>query len=82
VEDTELKRLRWRCRRGMKELDSLLVFYLNEQYSRADELEKQAFKQLLEMQDPQVYALILGKIRSEDEGLERVVRHLQNTPYL
>ena len=54
-------RLRWRCRRGMKELDILLTRYLDERYGDAPAEEQQAFRQLLEAQDPLIYAYCLGQ---------------------
>ncbi len=52
-------RLRWRCRRGMKELDVLLSRYVEERYDAAPPAERAAFEALLEDQDPQIYAYCL-----------------------
>jgi antitoxin CptB len=57
----ELGKLRWRCRRGMKELDILLTRYVDERYGAAPEEEQQAFQRLLETQDPVIYAYCLGQ---------------------
>ena len=54
-------RLRWRCRRGMKELDILLTRYLDERYGAAPAEEQDAFRLLLESQDPVIYAYCLGQ---------------------
>ena len=54
-------RLRWRCRRGMKELDILLTRYLDERYAKAPAGEQDAFRGLLEIQDPLIYAYCLGQ---------------------
>jgi antitoxin CptB len=59
----ELGRLRWRCRRGMKELDVLLTRYMDERYCGASISEQQAFKLLLETQDPVLYGYCLGSDR-------------------
>jgi antitoxin CptB len=59
----DLGRLRWHCRRGMKELDILLTRYLDERYGGAPEQEQLAFQQLLEAQDPLIYAYCLGQER-------------------
>ena len=56
-------RLRWRCRRGMKELDILLVRYMDERFCSASTQEQEAFKGLLEIQDPVIYAYCLGQER-------------------
>jgi len=52
--------LRWRCRRGMRELDVLLERYLAERWPRADTDARQAFAELLELSDPDLAALLLG----------------------
>jgi antitoxin CptB len=56
----ELGKLRWRCRRGMKELDVLLERYVEERFCGASKAEQEAFELLLEMQDPLLYAYCLG----------------------
>ena len=56
----ELGKLRWRCRRGMKELDVLLTRYVEERFCGASKLEQEAFRQLLESQDPDLYAYCFG----------------------
>jgi len=59
----DVGRLRWRCRRGMKELDLLLTRYLDERYGAAAADEQEAFQQLLESQDPAIYAYCVGSER-------------------
>ncbi len=57
----QLGRLRWHCRRGMKELDVLLERYLDERYALAIPEEQAAFANLLENQDPVIYAYCMGR---------------------
>jgi antitoxin CptB len=59
----ELGKLRWRCRRGMLELDVLLVRYLDEHFRSASNAEQEAFRQLLETQDTILYTYCLGSSR-------------------
>lgn len=54
-------RLRWRCRRGMRELDEALGAYLAHCYDDATEGERADFEALLEWQDPELYRLVCGK---------------------
>jgi antitoxin CptB len=56
----ELGKLRWRCRRGMKELDVLLARYMDEHFRGAPHAEQDAFRRLLETQDTVLYAYCLG----------------------
>ena len=45
----------------MRELDELLVRYLNERYSVALEAEKDAFHALLELPDPELAGYLLNQ---------------------
>lgn len=70
--------LRWRCRRGMRELDILLEGYLNKQYERASQGEQHAFKKLLALTDPQLYGYLLGKQVPTEKPLQKVVNQIIN----
>jgi antitoxin CptB len=53
-------RLRWRCRRGMKELDVLLERLAQRVPSEASAAECRVFGELLELPDPVLAAYLLG----------------------
>lgn len=53
-------RLRWRCRRGMKELDVLLERWLDRHSARASTEELQRFEALLDLQDPELARYLLA----------------------
>lgn len=72
----ELGRLRWRCRRGMKELDVLLTRYLEKQYGAASPAAQAAFRELLEEPDPVIYAYFLGRVRPSSPILSAVVERI------
>ncbi len=71
-------RLRWMCRRGMKELDVVMSRYLDSQYADADEDEKQGFISLLEMPDPDLYSLLMGRRTSSNQNADKVARSIRN----
>ena len=77
MDPAELGRLRWRCRRGMRELDVLLVRYLERDWPTADAAACIAFTALLERQDPEINALLLGRMAPDDEVLARVLECLR-----
>jgi len=62
----DLARLRWRCRRGMRELDVVFQRYLEQRYPQAPAAEQQAFESLVELQDPQLLAYLMGRERPQD----------------
>ncbi len=53
-------RLRWQCRRGMRELDHLLLGWFETVYAEATELQKSAFRELLALPDPVLISYLLG----------------------
>ena len=57
----EIARLKWRCRRGMRELDFLLGRYLEEDYPGVSAQEQEAFKAFLDLPDPTIYAWVTGR---------------------
>jgi antitoxin CptB len=72
----ELGKLRWRCRRGMKELDLLLLRYVEEQYGEAPSAHQEAFRALLEAPDPVIYAYCLGGERPRSPLLSTVIQRI------
>ena len=50
-----VRRLRWLCRRGMKELDVLLVAFLNSQEAALERGEWPDFEALLALEDDKLW---------------------------
>jgi len=81
--DELIGKLRWRCRRGMKELDLLTLGYLERHYPTASAEEQHAFAALLELQDPQLMSYMVGRDAPTEAATLRVVnvmRMLLNEP--
>lgn len=51
--------LRWRLRRGMKELDVLFERYAARRYEAAPAVEQRSFAQLLTHEDPEIWAWLM-----------------------
>ena len=78
VDDSvSLSRLRWLCRRGMRELDMVMLSYLDEYYAEATAEEQALFRQLLDMPDPELYGLLLGREVPDDPGMIRLIERLR-----
>ena len=74
---SELSRLRWLCRRGVKELDVVLIRYLEHGYLSASTAEQAQFQALLEMPDPDLYNLLLGRDATSDPERARLLQELR-----
>ena len=70
-------KLRWRCRRGMRELDLLLERYLNGPYRHADRAERNAFETLLECSDPELDDLLSGRSQPECPDQARAIERIR-----
>lgn len=66
-------RLRWRCRRGMRELDQLLGWYLDTRYAQADAAERAAFSALLDAQDPDLWNWLNGRSAAADPAWRQII---------
>ena len=71
-----VNKLAWRCRRGTKELDVLMQRFLNNYYQTASEELQHAFERMLDMQDPELYDLIVGRQDSGDQSINKVIEHI------
>jgi antitoxin CptB len=78
--DHELSRLRWRCRRGMRELDQLMLRYLDRRWPEADEPERVQFRRLLECEDDRLWRWFMGREAVEDPGLDAIVSRIIALP--
>ena len=68
--------LRWRCRRGMKELDLVLQEWLERRYPRASDGERALFARFLELPDPQIACYLLRHETPDDPEMATLVREL------
>ncbi len=71
-----LRKLEWRCRRGMKELDLLLTRYLKERYAQASSEEQADFIEFLELPDPEIAGYLVAGDVPEDPRRAALCRAL------
>ncbi|HWD30310.1 MAG TPA: succinate dehydrogenase assembly factor 2 [Pseudomonas sp.] len=74
VEQTELNRLFWHSRRGMLELDVLLVPFSAEVYPTLNEADRELYKRLLSCEDQDMFGWFMERSESEDPELQRMIR--------
>lgn len=74
-----MKRLRWQCRRGTKELDAMLNAFLDNQYLIADATDQHLFSELLGCEDDVLIGYFFTKKWPEKEELKPLVKKIRNT---
>lgn len=70
-------RLRWRCRRGMLELDLLLGEFVERGLHALSDEMKRDFEALLEYPDPVLFDWLMGRAAPTDRGLAHVVERIR-----
>lgn len=76
-DDRQRERLRWRCRRGMLELDLILLNAFECHYDRLSEAERHAFERLLALEDTTLLVYLQGGEDSPDPELKQLVQKLR-----
>ena len=74
--DSEARVLRWRCRRGMKELDVILERYAAALLPQAGTAERRLFARLLEHPDPELAGYFLGGEVPPEPGMAQLVTRI------
>ena len=74
--DTEGRRLLWRCRRGMKELDVLLERFARSALPTASPGQRSLFARFLELPDPVLVDYLLGQEVPPEPELAALVRRI------
>ena len=77
VDTVRLERVRWRCRRGMLEMDILLGRFVEQRYVQLDEQQREAFDELLELTDTDLWDLIRSEKEPEQARQREVLEWLK-----
>ncbi|MCO6411146.1 MAG: succinate dehydrogenase assembly factor 2 [Thiogranum sp.] len=76
---TELARMRWKCRRGMLELDLLLRDFLDEGYAALDDAGRHQFDAMLDYPDAVLLEWLMGRIQPADKDVAQLVATIRST---
>ncbi|HHJ80551.1 MAG TPA: hypothetical protein ENJ65_02840 [Candidatus Tenderia electrophaga] len=81
VEDsaTEKARLQWRCRRGMLELDLLLLPFVESVYDDLSSEDKHKFHLLLDLQDQELLECLMLQTPPQDDSLNDIISQIRRT---
>ncbi len=72
--------LEWRCRRGTKELDLLMLTWLQQGFDHSSEAEQQVFLELLEWPDDRLIHLLMGQGHAENNRINELARKIRSLP--
>ncbi len=72
-------KLRWRCRRGMLELDIIFNDFIEKHYTSLSEAQKEILNQLLDYPDQLLFDLFLGHMQSSDNSVSDLVQTIRQS---
>ncbi|MCD6046000.1 MAG: succinate dehydrogenase assembly factor 2 family protein [Gammaproteobacteria bacterium] len=76
IKAQEKAKLYWACRRGMLELDLLLLPFLENGYDNLSDEERSTFIQLLAIEDPTLYQWFIAHLEPEDLAMRALVEKI------
>jgi antitoxin CptB len=77
LEPVSLERVRWRCRRGLLELDIVLGRFVVHRYPVMDNVQRVVFDELLDLPDTELWDLITDKKQLAHEHQRLVLEWLK-----
>jgi len=80
-DDAELRKLRWRCRRGMRELDQLLERWLDLAWRQSSTEERAVFLRLLDSEDDRLWRWFLGHEDAPEADLQALIERIRALPH-
>ncbi|MFN7096915.1 MAG: succinate dehydrogenase assembly factor 2 [Gammaproteobacteria bacterium] len=75
---TKPDRVYWSCRRGMLELDLILIPFFQNRYPLLPEDTQLLFITLLECTDMELYAWLTGRSEPEQDNLQTIVKLIRD----
>ena len=73
----EFARLRWRTRRGMRELDAVLAGFLDSEFESLDPTDRERLSVILDLPDPELHAYLVGGLIPEDPAFADLFRRIR-----
>jgi len=74
-----IERVKWRCRRGLLELDIVLRRFVDKHYAQLNEDESAQFEKLLDFADNDLWDVISARKPLADAGMKPVLHLLQKS---
>lgn len=78
MEQDVLQRIRWRCRRGLLELDILLGRFVDRHYDKLSESERMTFDRILDMPDNPLWDIISGRQEAPPGELHALLEKIKS----
>ena len=75
----DIARLRWRCRRGMRELDAVLRSFVDSELAALNGADFVRFERILDLPDPELLAYLTGRSAPADLDIARLIDRVRTS---
>jgi antitoxin CptB len=82
LSDIEYKKLAWHSRRGMRELDLLLLPFVEQVLPRLHEEQQRLYQRLLEEEDQDLFSWLVQREPVPDARLQNLVDLIRARPHV
>ena len=72
------KKILWQCRRGLWELDAILVPFVEQSFNDLNKEEIDKFRKFLSYEDIEMFDILVNKKGYEDQELESIIERILN----
>lgn len=76
----DINHIRWQCRRGMLELDEILLNFFVNHYENLSAIMQQTFARLLQENDSDLFDWVVGKTLPIDVEFCTLILFIRKTP--
>jgi len=74
--EVEHRRLIWHSRRGMLELDVILLPFTEKHYRQLNETDQTVYRRLIDCEDQDLFNWFMQKSKCEDTEIQRLVEYV------
>ncbi|AUI66622.1 MULTISPECIES: succinate dehydrogenase assembly factor 2 [Glaesserella] len=71
-------KIEWECRRGMRELDKMIMPFYQAHFDNLTETEQQTFVEMLGYTDPELFRWFMNQETAPTEALQAMVKLIQS----
>jgi len=75
----DIARLRWRCRRGMRELDAVLQSFVQSSLATLDGADLARFERILDLPDPELFAYLTGRSAPAELDIAGLIERVRSS---
>ncbi len=76
MNEVELKKMWWHSRRGMLELDLLLLPFAADKLAELEDSQQKIYQRLLEQEDQDLFSWLIEKEEAPDSELKQMIQQI------